>query len=94
MIVPLDCTEGFVNAEPFRQLTSDDISFIHSYSGKVDFIKNGQTDWIIFRDFSLPEGYNVKTSDMAIMVPKNYPIGRLDMFYLSPSINRKDGKII
>ena len=95
VLVPLDCTEGFATAEPFKQLTTDDVSFVKSYSEElVDFITKGNTCWTVFRQFKLPEGYNVDVADLAIMVPSNYPLGRLDMFYFSPALSRKDAKPI
>ncbi|WP_423820199.1 multiubiquitin domain-containing protein [Salinimicrobium sp. TIG7-5_MAKvit] len=94
VLVPLDCTEGFATAEPFKQLTSDDISFIKSYSEQVEFIMNGNTCWVVFRQFKVPKGYNVEMADMAIMIPNNYPLGRLDMFYFNPALSRKDAKNI
>ncbi|MBZ9731184.1 multiubiquitin domain-containing protein [Salegentibacter sp. JZCK2] len=94
VIVPLDCTEGFAIAEPFKQFTAEDISYIKSYTTQVDFIEKGQTCWVVFRQFKLPDGYNVAEADMAILIPKNYPLGRLDMFYFNPALSRKDAKPI
>ena len=49
---------------------------------------------LIVNDYSLPEGYNFSKADLLILIPNNYPMAHLDMFYLDPGIARKDGKPI
>ncbi|HNJ40972.1 MAG TPA: E2/UBC family protein [Acidobacteriota bacterium] len=50
--------------------------------------------WLILRDQSVPDGYQQKTVDLALMIETNYPIGQLDMIYVYPTLIRMDGKTI
>ncbi|PKV49212.1 multiubiquitin [Aquimarina sp. MAR_2010_214] len=90
---PLDCTEGFIQKTDF-DIPADDSEFLNSLSNKVDILKEGNVCWIMLRDYALPEGYNVNTADVAIMIPPHYPRTALDMVYFTPPLHRKDGKQI
>lgn len=48
-------------------------------------------NWLIIKNFRIPDGYNVSEADMAINIPTNYPKGKLDMAYFCPAIKRNDG---
>ncbi len=90
---PLDCKEGFV-ANVSIELPKGDSDFITACEYKVDLIKEGNLNWLIFRDFKIPNGYNVKVADAAILIPPHYPATQLDMIYFNPPLARKDGKQI
>lgn len=97
VIEPLDCTEGFVVSNHFNQLLPEDITYLKSFQN-VDYILDGvsgnNVNWLIIRSFPIPKGYNVEVSDMAILIPINYPAGALDMVYFYPPLNRIDNKPI
>ncbi|MGY5352004.1 multiubiquitin domain-containing protein [Wenyingzhuangia sp. IMCC45533] len=86
----LDCKEGFVSN--IKQLTIEDNAFLEKLN--VVVVKEGRVDWLIFRGYEIPEGYNVTKSDVSIMIPPHYPTSQLDMFYFYPPLVRKDGKSI
>lgn len=90
---PLECQEGYVTSLSV-ELPKGDSEFITSCELKVDAIKEGNLNWLIFRDFTVPDGYNVKVADAAIMIPPHYPATQLDMIYFNPPLARKDGKQI
>jgi hypothetical protein len=89
----LDCKEGF-NSSISLKLPKCDIDFISSFGPKVDVIADGGLNWLIIRDFEIPEGYNVKKADAAILIPPHYPTTALDMIYFNPPLARSDGKLI
>ena len=90
---PLDCTEGFVVKNQFA-LPDEDIEFLSSLQSNVEMIQEGNNRWLIFRDYKIPNGYNLKIADLAILIPPHYPTTALDMMYFYPSLVRKDGAII
>jgi hypothetical protein len=94
ILEPLDCTEGFIANEALQRLSVEDSFFLKQLPFKVDFISERNLDWIIFRDYELPEGFNHEKADVAIMIPPNYPFNQIDMVYFSPSLHRADGKPI
>lgn len=89
----LDCTEGFVTVTAF-DLPKEDLYCLSSMSNSVDFIESGRLNWLIIRDFEIPDGYNVKKANAAILIPPHYPTAQLDMIYFNPALSRADGKMI
>lgn len=89
----LDCTEGYISNVNL-QLPEADKIYLSSLSNKVELLENGGLNWLIIRDFEIPEGYNVRKADAAIMIHPHYPTAQLDMIYFFPALNRVDGKII
>ena len=47
--------------------------------------------WLLIRNFPIPEGYNYRSVTAAIRIPANYPTAGLDMVYFHPSLSRVDG---
>lgn len=90
---PLDCQEGFILKTDFN-VPIEDREFLNSLSNKVDMVKEGNINWLIIRDYELPNGYNVANADVAFLIPPHYPRTQLDMVYFNPPLSRKDGKII
>lgn len=94
IVEPLDCTEGFIQSKNFNHLLPEDNKFLETLEFKVDLLKESNLNWLILRDYPVPNGYNVKVADIAIMIPNNYPAGRLDMAYFHPKLSRIDNKPI
>jgi len=90
---PLDCTEGFVVKSQFA-LPDEDSLFLNSVENKVDLIQESNLRWLIFRNYKIPDGYNVEVADLAILIPPHYPTAGLDMIYFNPPLSRKDGAAI
>jgi len=90
---PIDCKEGFVVKNQFA-LPDEDILFSNSFENEVDLIQEGNTKWLILRNYKIPDGYNVEVADLAILIPPHYPTTGLDMMYFNPPLARKDGAAI
>ena len=70
-------------------LTSDDENFlIKNFPRKWKIVGD---NYLIISNYPLPQGYVQDTTDLMILIPPNYPADTLDMFYLDPHIERKDG---
>lgn len=50
--------------------------------------------WLLLRDVTLPKGYLVDRTCIAVEVPNGYPTAELDMFYCYPQLARRDGMTI
>ena len=77
-------------------LPEDDIGFLDSAFGRENWhtiIKDAEQG-IVIKKYSLPQGYNQPTVAMMILIPQDYPMAALDMFYLSPDISKTNGKSI
>ena len=94
VVEPLDCTEGFISTKNFDHLLPEDKLFLEHIENKVDLLQERNLNWLILRNYSIPEGYKVSKADVAILIPNNYPAGRLDMAYFYPAMVRTDDKPI
>lgn len=94
VIMPLECREGFINDARIKQLQGEDKKFLDELDFQVEFLKEGNLDWLVIRDYQLPRGYNLEKTDVAIYIPSSYPVAQLDMIYFHPSLNRIDNKPI
>lgn len=94
VVEPLDCTEGFISTNNFNHLLPEDNVFLEHLNQKVDLLQESNLNWLILRDYPVPEGYKVDKADIAVLIPNNYPAGRLDMAYYYPPLIREDDKIV
>ncbi len=85
-----NCTEGLVNKRDFL-LPEDDVNYLEEKGFDYETILSEGAQWIVLRNYNLPDGYNLAQTDVAIRIPLNYPIVALDMFYMYPNLQRKDG---
>jgi hypothetical protein len=46
---------------------------------------------LVFRNYVLPPGYNLPTTDLLIRVPLSYPDGGPDMFWTNPALMLANG---
>jgi Prokaryotic E2 family E len=46
---------------------------------------------LVLHDWVFPESYTPDRSSVLIIIPKNYPMAALDMFYTLPFVQRRTG---
>ncbi|TIP49783.1 MAG: hypothetical protein E5X77_09420 [Mesorhizobium sp.] len=51
----------------------------------------GSHRWLIIRGYPVPAGYTITATDMALLVPPNYPQAEIDMFYVHPPLQKSAG---
>lgn len=56
-------------------------------------IDNG-TKWLIFPNYPVPEGYNLRTAAAAVRIKPSYPDDDIDMVYFFPVLALTSGKAI
>ncbi len=54
----------------------------------------GGRRWLILHDVTVPEGYQITNSTIAMEIPTSYPMAEIDMFYCFPALARLDGRTI
>ena len=64
-----------------------DATFPDLWSTVTELRKQG----IIVYDFGLPKPYTPETTDLMLIIPPEYPVGMVDMFYFAAKVQRKDG---
>lgn len=74
-------------------LPDEDIEYLNDgFPGQWENISENGMQGIVIKDYELPQGYTVDKADLMVLIPPEYPVGELDMFYFSPDLARKDGK--
>ncbi|MCG8328559.1 MAG: multiubiquitin domain-containing protein [Chitinophagales bacterium] len=91
MTLPLDQTEGRPQQRAFA-LPEEDEAFLNASNFKWEALREGNQQWLIIREFPIPEGYSHMHADVAIMITPGYPTSKLDMVYFHPELRRSDGK--
>lgn len=74
-------------------LLADDEFFLHQYGLPWESIVDGSR-WVLIHGFPTHEGYNYAKASIAIRLERGYPQTALDMVYIYPRLERKDGKPI
>jgi hypothetical protein len=57
-------------------------------------IIEGNTKWMIFPEYPIPEGYNHRTASAALRIKPSYPDDDIDMVYFHPPLSLTNGKAI
>lgn len=52
---------------------------------------DGQRRWLMLPCYTVPAGYTVACTNIAIEIPTSYPTAQLDMFYCHPPLVRQSG---
>jgi hypothetical protein len=72
----------------------EDTRYLDANHPNWETIVCGANRVLLLHDFSVPNGYTVRVSTAAIIIPMNYPTQELDMVYFYPSLTRSDGQAI
>ena len=50
-------------------------------------------DWILFKQFPLPSGWNAQAAELLVLIPPGYPTTPPDNFYVRNGLRLADGRI-
>ena len=50
-------------------------------------------DWLIFKDFPLPAGWNKDTTELLVVIPAGYPTTAPDNFFVRNELRISDGSM-
>lgn len=73
------------------RLESELIDLRKTYS--IDVIEEPSVINLLFRQFSLGEGFNVSVSDLLIRAPRTYPDAGPDMFWVEEKVRLSTGVV-
>ena len=71
-------------------LPEDDVEFLNA-DYEWEQTLEGSKKGLLIHNYTLPDGYTPRTSNLMILIPPDYPMGMIDMFYFCPAISRKYG---
>ncbi|WP_145581924.1 multiubiquitin domain-containing protein [Yersinia vastinensis] len=72
-------------------LLETDEKYLNDMEYRWETCFSNQSRWLIINDYLLPEGYNQKSIQLALLIPEGYPISMLDMFYVFPPLKLTNG---
>ena len=75
-------------------LPEEDIEYLNATGLDWETIKDGNDNWLIIHNFTIPKGYNVNNATVAVLITASYPMAALDMVYFYPTLLRIDGRLI
>lgn len=74
-------------------LLEDDYNFLEERG--ISFVEEEAQRFFVIQHYKLPQGlYEQDSCDVMIVIPQNYPQAGNDMFWTSPRLIRRDGKVI
>lgn len=60
---------------------------------KYGLVEHGQnSDWLLFKEFPLPSGWNRQNTELLIVIPPGYPATPPDNFYVQNGFRLQDGR--
>lgn len=85
-----------VSAEPRRQfqLPEEDVAALDSSGYHWETIVAAGVRWLLVHDWPVPPGLTATRVIAAVRVVTGYPAAALDMIYLNPPLQRRDGQTI
>lgn len=73
-------------------LPEEDLEFLDTnFQDGWEWVKERDKSGLIIRNYNLPAGYAPEIVDLMLLIPAEYPISGLDMFYFSSEVSRADG---
>jgi len=88
-----DVNNGEARTAPSRDfaLLEADESYLDALGLRWETTSAEGSRWLIVRDYPVPDGYTVKSTALALMVPPAYPRAEIDMFFVHPHLHLKSG---
>jgi hypothetical protein len=76
------------------KLPEEDVDCLNALRFRWETVADGSAMWLAIRAYSIPEGYNHGTADLALRIPPSYPDDQIDMVYFCPALALTSGKPI
>lgn len=80
--------------QPGFSLPEEDVDFLKASGFSWEARTEGNYMWLILEGYPLPEGYQIATCSVALMIPPTYPASEIDMAYFHPHLAKKTGRAI
>ncbi|KGK89157.1 hypothetical protein DP73_11405 [Desulfosporosinus sp. HMP52] len=73
------------------EIIQEDKDYLNARGFQWETVMVNNQMWLIVHGFPVPEGYNTRVVDAAVMIPSDYEICGLDMVYIKPALHRTNG---
>ncbi len=95
--VPKDPIEGIVMHDLRRQFTlpAGDAEYLDTLGLPWEAVREPTNRMLLLIEgWRIPDGYNVPSATVALVIPQGYPDTGIDMVYFSPALSRLDGQLV
>ena len=75
-------------------LLDADETYLARISCPWETVVDGKRRWLLIHHFSLPPGYTVEATLLALEIPQTYPGAQIDSSYTNPPLSLKTGNVI
>ncbi len=76
------------------QLSEEDLECLAALGRPWETVTDNNVKWVIFPEYPIPEGYNLRAAAAAIRIPTSYPDADIDMVYFHPALALVSGRPI
>jgi hypothetical protein len=87
---PKTQTDGFSGRRQHR-LPAEDEESLDALGYPWEIISSGSI-WLLIENYAVPEGYTVKNTTLALLIPPAYPAAEIDMAYFYPALAKTSGR--
>lgn len=93
VVIPLDQTEGYSSRNQFL-LPPGDLEYLENTGLRWETTIEGAIRRVVIYDYPICDGYNRTAVDVNLRIGASYPDEQIDMVYVHPPLERKDGRSI
>jgi len=83
-----------VDARRQFDLPSFDLEFLERRGLPWEAVLEGSVRWVVLHEHPVLDGYNHRTTSVALQLSSSYPDTQIDMVYFYPHLSRTNGKPI
>ena len=73
------------------QLPAEDEATLDALGFSWETLIEGPRRWLLIHNYAITEGFNVKSTDLALSIDSLYPDTQIDMVYFYPALAKLDG---
>lgn len=83
----------FGTASSLPATLAEEFALLNSEGCSVELAEDA--DWIVlmFADWPLPAGYNKVRTRLLLRIPRSFPLGKPDMFWIDPDVRLANGQL-
>ena len=72
-------------------LPPDDVAFLEEMGWPWESIHDGKSMWLLIHEYPVLNGYQIKTTSVALQLAETYPDAQIDMVYFFPALTLASG---
>lgn len=87
-------SNGDGSNQPGFELPPDDVAYLKGLGLQWEAATVDGQRWLIIRNWTIPQGLQPSSADIALRIDPNYPMAQIDMAYFRPLLSHAQGREI